>query len=130
MYVYPDASGKARSTNSPGLSNHMILQNNGFKIVSDPANPPVAESTASVNAMLCNSMGERRLHIDPKCSRLREALIKHCYKPNTRVPDKDSGFDHLTDSLRYATHKLFPLRAIPQGVGQRQTRMNAGRLQG
>ena len=128
MFVYPDASGKARSTNSPGLSNHMILQNNGFKIVSDPANPPVAESTASVNAMLCNSIGERRLTIDPKCSRLREALIKHCYKPNTRVPDKDSGWDHLSDSLRYVTHKLFPMKLLAQTGAPRVTKMNVGRL--
>ena len=129
MYVYPDASGAKRTTNSPGLSDHIIFANNGFKIVADPSNPPVAEAIASVNSLLCNQLGERRLTIDPKCKRLRECLIKHTYKENTRIPDKDSGFDHLTDCLRYLVHKLFPLRQLPMVESyERQTRMSAGRM--
>jgi hypothetical protein len=115
MYVYPDASGAARSTNSPGVSNHIILQNNGFKLAVNSKNPPVAEAIASVNSLLCNTNGERRLWIDPKCKKTRECLIKHSYKEGTKIPDKDSGHDHLTDALRYVVHTLFPLKAIPQG---------------
>lgn len=129
MFVYPDASGAKRTTNSPGLSDHIIFSNNGFKVVVDPANPPVSEAIASVNSLLCNQLGERRLTIDPKCKRLRECLIKHVYKEGSKTPDKDSGYDHLTDCLRYVVHKLFPLRQLPMaGVGTLQTRMAAGRM--
>jgi len=72
-------------------------------------------------------LGQRRLTIAPKCKRLRECLIKHTYKTGTRQPDKDSGYDHLTDALRYVVHSLFPLKQIPL-TGVRQTRMQAGRM--
>ena len=127
IYVYPDASGARRTTNSTGISDHIILQNNGFMVVSGKSNPPVGEAITAVNSMLCNSAGERRLTIDPKCKRVRECLIKHTYKSGTRVPDKDSGFDHMTDALKYVTHRLFPLKQLPRDSVV-QTRRNAGRM--
>jgi hypothetical protein len=123
--VYPDATGRAGSTNSV-LSNHVILKNNGFKLFTDKTNPSVADSINAVNALLRNSSGVIRLTIEPKCVRLRECLIKHTYKPNTRVPDKDSGFDHLTDSLRYLVFKTFPIKQNV-GNGVAPTR-NPGRM--
>ncbi len=107
--VMPDATGRAGSTNSV-ISNHVILKNNGFKLFTDLTNPSVADSINAVNALLRNSSGEIRLTIDPQCVRLRECLIKHTYKENTRQPDKNSGFDHLTDSLRYLVFKTFPIK--------------------
>jgi len=127
MFVYPDASGAKRTTNSPGLSDHIILQNNGFRLVVDPSNPPVSEAVASVNTMLCNTNGERRLFIDPKCKKTRECLIKHSYKEGTKVVDKDSGYDHITDALRYVTHKLFPLKQIPI-TGSHKSYRTTGRM--
>ena len=109
IYVYPDATGKRLNTNSNGISDHIILHNAGFKVVTDAANPPVADAISSVNALLCNSSGERRLLIDPKCKRIRETMIKWTYKEGTKVPDKDSGHDHMADAVRYVTHKLFPM---------------------
>jgi hypothetical protein len=111
IFVYPDASGARRTTNSPGVSDHIILMNAGFKIQVDPANPPVSEAIASVNSLLCNSVGQRRLYVDPKCRRVREVMLKFSYKANTRVPDKDHGLDHLADGMRYLVHKLYPLQA-------------------
>lgn len=112
MFVYPDATGQAGSTNS-STSNHVILHNNGFKLITDKTNPSVADSISSVNMMLCNTNGQRRLFIDPSCRKTRECIIKHSYKEGTKVPDKDSGYDHMTDALRYVTHKLFPIKQIP-----------------
>jgi Terminase large subunit, T4likevirus-type, N-terminal len=112
IFMYPDASGAKRTTNSPGLSDHIILHNAGFKVVTDAANPPVAEAIASVNALLCNGSGQRNLYIDPGCKRLREVMHKYVYKPDTRVPDKDSGYDHMADALRYLVHKTFPLKML------------------
>ncbi len=76
MTIYPDATGRAGSTNSI-TSNHVILQNNGFKVVTDKTNPSVADSINSVNGMFKSSTGEIKLPIDPGCKRLRECLLKN-----------------------------------------------------
>ncbi len=128
ILVYPDASGAKRTTNSPGISDHIILQNAGFKLQVDPTNPPVAEAIASVNALFCNTMGQRRLFIDPKCRKLRECILKYSYKSGTRIPDKESGWDHMADSLRYVSHRLFPLRVLPQTTFVGSLQRNIGRM--
>ena len=110
IYVFPDATGKRLNTNSNGISDHIILHNAGFKVITDAANPPVADAISSVNALLCNTNGQRNLLIDPKCKKIRECMIKWTYKEGTRVPDKDSGYDHMADSVRYVVHKLFPIQ--------------------
>ena len=128
IYVYPDASGAKRTTNSTGLSDHIILMNAGLKLMTDSTNPPVAEAIASVNSLLCNSLNQRRLLIDPKCRRLREVILKFTYKDNTRVPDKDSGFDHMADALRYLVHKLFPLQQNIHRTNSFSKHRTAGRM--
>ncbi len=128
IYVYPDASGARRTTNSTGLSDHIILMNAGLKVMTDSTNPPVAEAIASVNSLLCNSLNQRRLLIDPKCRRMREVILKYTYKENTRVPDKDSGFDHMADALRYLVHKLFPLMPNTNRTSSFNSVRNAGRM--
>ncbi len=125
MYAYPDATGAFGSTNST-TSNHIILQNNGFKVITDKTNPSVADSITAVNSMLRSANGDIRLTIDPKCRRLRECLIKHTYKENTRIPDKDSGYDHLTDCMRYVIYRNWPLKTASQNYAPK--RMAAGRM--
>jgi hypothetical protein len=125
IYAYPDATGAFGATNST-TSNHVILQNNGFKVITDKTNPSVADSISAVNSMLRSANGNIRLTIDPKCRRLRECLIKHTYKENTRVPDKDSGYDHLTDCLRYVVYRNWPLKQTSQSYAPK--RMAAGRM--
>jgi len=126
--VYPDASGQKRTTNSPGVSDHIILQNAGFKLHTGASNPPVAEGTASVNAALSNHAGPPKLYIDPKCRRLIECLSKHAYKEGTREPDKKSGFDHMTDSTRYLISGIMPLKQLmPINIAP-PARRNVGRF--
>jgi hypothetical protein len=118
IFVYPDASGGRKQTSSGGFSDHIILQNAGFKIVVDSINPPVSESIASVNSLLCSKDGNRRLLIDKKCRQIRESMLKYVYKDGTRQPDKDNGFDHMADCVRYITHKLHPLRPLIMNSGK------------
>ena len=35
---------------------------------------------------------------------------RHAYKPGTSQPDKDSGYDHMTDALRYMITHIWPVR--------------------
>tara|TARA_R100001463_G_scaffold32577_3_gene72907 strand:- start:550 stop:1788 length:1239 start_codon:yes stop_codon:yes gene_type:complete len=125
MFAYPDATGGNKSTNSK-VSNHIILQNNGFRVISDKINPSIADSINAVNSMLKSSTGDVRLTIDPKCKRLRECLLKHVYKEGTRVIDKTSGFDHMTDCLRYIVYRMFPIKQYTESFAPR--RMSAGRM--
>jgi len=110
IFAYPDASGMALKTSAAGISDHLLLKNAGFSVKVGKTNPPVIDRINAVNTMLCNSAGERKLYIDPKCKRLRECMIKHTYKENTRQPNKDSGFDHLLDSLGYSVYQNFAIR--------------------
>jgi len=114
---YPDASGSHRSTNS-NLSDHMILVNNGFKLVVGKANPPVLDRINAVNSMLRNAKAERNLLIDPKCRKVRECLIKMSYKEGTRIPDKDNIYDHMADALGYLVYQNFgikrEIKSMPQ----------------
>lgn len=125
QFVYPDATGASKSTNSQ-ISNHIILQNNGYRVITDKVNPSVADSINAVNSMLKSSTGAVRLTVDPKCKRLRECLLKHTYKEGTRQPDKNSGYDHMTDCLRYIVYRMFPIRQQTESFKPR--RMASGRM--
>jgi len=104
IIVYPDASGGARSTK--GISDHRILQQNGFVVKAPRRNPAVKDRINSVNAALQNANGDSRLSIYFKCKRVIESLEKHSYKGDTRPPDNEHGFDQLTDALGYLVTRL------------------------
>ena len=127
VFVYPDATGLRRTTNSTGMSDHLILQQHGFKLITGKSNPPVAERISSVNARLCNNLGERQLFITPQCKQLREGLIKMTYKEGTRQPDKNSGYDHITDALGYYIQRTYPIRGAEPEV-YRDTRRSTGTM--
>jgi hypothetical protein len=108
--VYPDPSGSARRTSAGGRTDHSILRTAGFTVKSPNSHNAVRDGINAVNARLRNSQGQVNLFIDPRCRSTIESLEKHVYKPNSSVPDKDSGFDHFSDALRYLTEYLFPIR--------------------
>ena len=110
IFVYPDASGNQRKTSAGGLTDHLILHNAGFKVRTPKTNPPVKDAIAAVNSRLRSTSGEIKLHIDPKCKHTLDSLNKFSYKEGSRVPDKNSGYDHMFDALKYAVWQLFPLQ--------------------
>ena len=109
--VYPDPAGSAGSTKAAtGVTDHSILRNAGFTVKAPRAHNPIKDGVNAVNSMLCNSLGQQRFFIDPKCKRLIECLERHNYKPGTSQPDKDTGYDHLTDAARYYFDYVWPVR--------------------
>ena len=126
VFVYPDATGLRRTTNSTGMSDHLILQQHGFKLVTGRSNPPVVERISSVNARLCNNLGQRKLFITPQCKQLREGLIKMVYKEGTRQPDKSSGHDHITDALGYYIQRTYPIMGSNEPREYNKTRRSTG----
>ena len=126
IFAYPDASGAQRRTSANGMTDHIILQNQGFKLRVQNTNPSVIDRINSTNARFTNSIGEHHLFVDPKCRQLREALIKHSYKDGSRVPDKDAGYDHITDAASYCVYQLFPI--TKQYSGASTPRRSTGRM--
>lgn len=98
IIINPDASGNQRS--SSGASDFSILKQFGFEINSPKKNPPVNERVNSVNLALQN--GTYFVNTK-KCPRFTESLENQAYKNG--VPDKSSGYDHITEAAGYSIHR-------------------------
>ena len=111
VWVYPDPAARQRKTSAPaGQTDLSILQNAGFVVKAPSAHDPVREGINAVNSRLCDSTGQRHLFVDPKCKYTIESLERHAYKEGTSQPDKDSGYDHMSDALRYMVSYIWPIR--------------------
>jgi hypothetical protein len=110
IVVYPDPAGAQRRTSAGGRTDHTILRTAGFRVLAPSSHNAVRDGINAVNAKLCSSTGITTLFIDPKCKYVIECLEKQTYKEGTSIPDKDSGFDHMNDALRYMVDYLFPIR--------------------
>lgn len=120
VFVYPDPSGSRRQTSSGGLSDHAILTNAGFIVKSPRKHDPVRDRINAINARFCSAEGKRYLYISKSCKYTIESLEKYSFKPNTQIPDKDSGWDHMFDALSYCVAYLFPLRKeVERGAPER-----------
>jgi hypothetical protein len=110
IIAYPDPAGAQRRTSAGGRTDHTILRNAGFTVKAPHSHNAVRDGINAVNAKLLSSSGFTTLFFDPKCKYAIECLEKQTYKEGTSIPDKDSGFDHLNDSLRYMVDYLFPIK--------------------
>ena len=117
IVVYPDASSANDST-STSLTDLSLLRAAGFTINTTAANPDVRDRVASVNGMIVNGDGKRRLLVNTDaCPTLTEALEQQVYDPKG-APDKTAGLDHVNDALGYFVHRRYPaLRMTMQRVG-------------
>jgi hypothetical protein len=108
IIIYPDASGAQRNT-ATTRTDISILKQAGFSVRSKPANPPVMDRIKNMNRMFCNGRGEIGYMVNThKCPEYTEALEKMAYDKNG-VPDKSSGFDHITDAGGYFVYYEYPL---------------------
>lgn len=116
VWVYPDPAARQRKTSAGGATDLSILQNAGFIVKAPLSHDPVRDGINAVNARLCDAANQRHLYIDPKCKYTIESLERHAYKEGTSQPDKDSGYDHMTDALRYMISYIWPVRRdiVPQ----------------
>ena len=107
--VHPDPSAKSRKTSAPaGETDLTIIERAGW-VVNRDSPYKVIDRINSVNAMLLNAQGSRRLLISPKCPQLIKALDGLTYKEGSKIPDNRSGLDHVTDALGYLIMGVFPI---------------------
>ena len=108
--AFPDPAGQQRKTSAGGRTDISILERAGFAVKYHRSHPPVRDRINAVNSAWLGSTGERRLWIDPRCRKTIESFEKHAYKEGTQVPDKDGGWDHMTDAVGYGIEYLMPIR--------------------
>lgn len=108
IICYPDSSGKNRSTNSD-TTDLEIIRKYGFGVRAKSTNPNVSDRVKNMNRMFCNSEGKRDYLVNThKCPDYTEALEK-CPNDKHGVPDKTSGFDHITEAAGYFIYYEYPM---------------------
>jgi hypothetical protein len=109
--IYPDASGQAHKSVNASESDLSILRQNKFSVRVDKTNPAVKDRVNSMNAMILNANGERRLKINTDaCPKMTEALEQQAYDKNGE-PDKLNGLDHCNDAEGYFISQRYPIRS-------------------
>lgn len=109
IFIYPDASGKSRKT-SADATDIQIIERSGFFVRAHASNPPVSDRVKNMNRMFCDGNNQLNYLVNTnKCPEYTEALEK---MPNDKngVPDKTSGFDHVTEAGGYFIYYDYPLK--------------------
>jgi len=100
--LYPDATGSARKTSS-SQSDHDILRQYGFRVITPKANPHVRDRVNAVNRML----KDRRLTME-NCEFLIMDLDRNVWR-NGDIDKRDPEQSHCSDAIGYAVNWLFPI---------------------
>ena len=95
---YPDPAGKARTSNST-KSDHKILQDSGFTVISKKSNPTQKDRLNALNRMLEDATGKHKLFINPKCKNTIRDL-ELCTLDNGQIL-KTETLSHFLDGLMY-----------------------------
>ena len=115
--IFPDPAGVQRKTSANGNTDIKILENAGFTVRYHRQHPLVKDRINSANSLFfLRDNSTTRFYIDPKCKHTIKSLQQFCYKENSQIPDKDSGFDHMFDALTYAIQYLFPIDKIREPI--------------
>jgi hypothetical protein len=110
--IYPDPAGAYRG-HQRGESDLDIFRERGFKRQKfRKKHPPVADRVNAVNRMLKTAAGTVRMHVDPRCKKLIEALEQTIYVPHSREVDKSAGVEHSADAAGYCIEFEFPVRKV------------------
>jgi len=106
--IYPDASGKNRKSVGAQQSDTSLLEQAGFSVIMNPANPPVKDRVNAMNKAFCNASGERFYHVNKrKCPEYSDCLEQQPYKNGE--PSKDDNQDHAPDAGGYYIAYKWPI---------------------
>lgn len=115
IVLYGDATGRARHTDS-NITNWKIIENElstyGISNRVPTRNPAERDRINAVNGLICNSLGSRRLFVNPnKCHNLIRDCEQVSYKQGSTAIDKtkDLMLTHMSDALGYCIDVEFGL---------------------
>lgn len=114
--VCADNSGAYNQTSAADDADNSVMRE-VFSVVGTKRNPLVNERVLTVQALILNAAGERRLRVSPECTETIHCLMNQVWN-RWGKPDKTKGLDHVPDALGYAAHWLFPIDRAP-GVRSR-----------
>ena len=122
LIVCPDASSQSRSTKNAGISDFGLMRQAGLRIQTQASNPFIRDRVLSVNTLILNGNGERKLFVHPSCSGVIKGLEQQPYNQATQQPEKgDGGVDDLSgqmDALGYAIWQLSGIKPWRTGSGK------------
>lgn len=109
IIVCPDPAGGAGSTKATlGETDLTILRRMGFRVLTPGRSYAILDRINTTNALLKDANGVTRKYIHPSCKRLIKSYDGLTYKEGTKLPDKSSGLDHMTDADGYMHMAMFP----------------------
>ena len=106
IVIYPDASGGSRKTVNASISDIALLQQAGFEIKVNRANPFVKDRIMATNGAFDRGQLFINAH---NCPTVADCLEQQVYTSNG-VPDKSSGVDHQNDATTYPIAYSLPIR--------------------
>ena len=106
--VYPDAAGSARSTTS-NRSDHSILKEFRFQVISKKANPPIKDRIMSLNRILKDANGRIRMTVDPKCIHLIKDLEQVQRSRDGKIDKSNIALTHMFDACSYYIAYKYPI---------------------
>lgn len=106
--VYPDAAGSARSTTS-NRSDHSILKEFRFQVISKKANPPIKDRIMSLNRILKDANGRVRMTVDPKCIHLIKDLEQVQRSRDGKIDKSNIALTHMFDACSYYIAFKYPI---------------------
>ena len=118
IYVYPDASGDNRKSTKASETDIKLLRDAGFKVRVDKKNPPVKDRINSMNSILCNTYGDRRMRVNvDNCPEFAKSLERQVWDDKGE-PDKTQDFDHPNDAAGYFINYMYPVAKNTFSVGK------------
>ena len=119
LIVCPDASSQSRSTRNAGISDFGLMKQAGLRLQTQASNPFIRDRVLSVNTMILNALGDRRLFVDISCKGVLKGLEQQAYNQATQQPEKgDGGVDDLSgqmDALGYAVWQMAGIKPWKSG---------------
>ena len=106
IWIYPDASGDARTTNATE-TDISILRHHRLNVSAPKRNPRIKNRVQTVNI----AFNQGTLTVDPRgCPKLHEALLDHVYKNGEPVKSNTHpAHDDWNDALGYLVYQLLPV---------------------
>lgn len=116
--VYPDASGRSKSTNATA-SDIEIIRNAGFAVNAPEANPAIRDRVNAMNALIAH---DRYFVNTNKCPEHTNALETQGYteKGEPEKFNEHPAIDDWVDGPGYCIHRRFPIRAPAPAVPVRR----------
>lgn len=119
LILCPDATARNRNAQDAGISALGLLKRSEIRLQYQDANPFIADRVLSVNSLIFNGLGERRLKVHPSCKGVLRGLEQQPYDLQTQQPEKgDGGIDDLsgqTDATGYAVWQIAGIKPWQTG---------------